>query len=51
MFQTGSLTIKEVYEREYGQEYKLGYPNKEVRISFNEDILPIVLSKDIRESR
>jgi hypothetical protein len=55
MYQTGYLTIKEVYEKEvyekeYGQEYKLGYPNKEIRISFNEDILPIVLSKDIREN-
>jgi hypothetical protein len=50
MFQTGYLTIKEVYQKEYGQEYKLGFPNKEVRISFNEDILPIVLSKDIREN-
>jgi Holliday junction resolvase-like predicted endonuclease len=50
MFQTGYLTIKEVYNKEYGQEYKLGYPNKEVRISFNEDILPLVLSKDIREN-
>ncbi len=50
MFQTGYLTIKKVYQKEYGQEYKLGFPNKEVRISFNEDILPLVLSKDIREN-
>jgi Holliday junction resolvase-like predicted endonuclease len=50
MYQTGYLTIKEVYEREYGQEYKLGYPNKEVRISFNEDILPLVLKDEIREN-
>jgi hypothetical protein len=49
MYQTGYLTIKEVYQKEYGQEYKLGYPNKEVRISFNEDILPLVLRDDIRE--
>ena len=49
MYQTGYLTIKEVYEREYGQEYKLGFPNKEVRISFNEDILPLVLKDEIRE--
>jgi len=33
MFQTGYLTIK--YQKEYGQEYKLGFPNKEVKISFN----------------
>jgi Holliday junction resolvase-like predicted endonuclease len=50
MYQTGYLTIKEAYEREYGQEYRLGYPNKEVRISFNEDILPLVLKEEIREN-
>jgi len=50
MFQTGYLTIKEVYEKEYGEEYKLGFPNKEVRISFNEDILPLVLKDNIREN-
>jgi hypothetical protein len=50
MYQTGYLTIKEVYQKEYGQEYKLGYPNKEVRISFNEDILPLVLKDEIREN-
>jgi hypothetical protein len=50
MFQTGYLTIKEEYQKEYGQEYKLGFPNKEVRISFNEDILSILLAKDLREN-
>jgi len=50
MFQTGYLTIKEEYNKEYGQEYRLGFPNKEVRISFNEDILPLVLKDDIREN-
>jgi hypothetical protein len=50
MFQTGYLTIKEEYQKEYGQEYKLGLPNKEVRISFNEDILSIILSKELREN-
>ena len=50
MYQTGYLTIKDVYEKEYGQEYRLGFPNKEVRISFNEDILPLVLKDDIREN-
>jgi hypothetical protein len=49
MYQTGYLTIKEVYNKEYGQEYRLGFPNKEVRISFNEDILPLVLKDEIRE--
>jgi hypothetical protein len=50
MFQTGYLTIKEEYNKEYGQEYKLGFPNKEVRISFNEDILPLVLKDEVREN-
>jgi hypothetical protein len=50
MYQTGYLTIKEVYEKEYGQEYKLGFPNKEVRILFNEDVLPLVLKDEIREN-
>jgi hypothetical protein len=50
MYQTGYLTIKEVYQKEYGQEYRLGFPNKEVRISFNEDILPLVLKDEIREN-
>jgi hypothetical protein len=36
--------------QEYGEEYKLGFPNKEVRISFNEDILPLVLKDEIREN-
>jgi hypothetical protein len=50
MYQTGYLTIKDVYEKEYGQEYRLGFPNKEVRISFNEDILPLVLKDEVREN-
>jgi len=50
MFQTGYLTIKEVYEKEYGEEYKLGFPNKELEISFNEDILQLVLKDEIREN-
>jgi hypothetical protein len=50
MYQTGYLTIKEVYKKEYGEEYRLGFPNKEVRISFNEDVLPLVLKDEIREN-
>jgi hypothetical protein len=50
MYQTGYLTIKEAYNKEYGEEYRLGFPNKELRISFNEDILPLVLKDDIREN-
>jgi hypothetical protein len=50
MYQTGYLTIKEAYKKEYGEEYRLGFPNKEVRISFNEDILPLVLKDEVREN-
>ncbi len=39
MFQTGYLTIKNSIQTEYGTLYELGFPNKEVRISFNRDIL------------
>jgi hypothetical protein len=48
MFQTGYLTIKEVYQKEYGQEYKLGFPNKEVKISFNENILEFTIKEEVR---
>jgi hypothetical protein len=48
MFQTGYLTIKEVFHKEYGQEYKLGFPNKEVRISFNENILEFTIKEEVR---
>jgi hypothetical protein len=48
MFQTGYLTIKEVFQKEYGQEYKLGFPNKEVRISFNENILEFTIKEEVR---
>jgi hypothetical protein len=48
MFQTGYLTIKEVYQKEYGQEYKLGFPNKEVKISFNENILEFTIKEELR---
>jgi hypothetical protein len=48
MFQTGYLTIKEVYQKEYGQEYKLGFPNKEVKISFNENILEFIIKEEVK---
>ncbi len=39
MFQTGYLTIKNSKQTEYGTLFELGFPNKEVKISFNRDIL------------
>ena len=49
MYQSGYLTIKEEYKKEYGQEYKLGFPNKEVRISFNENIMEVIVKEEIRD--
>jgi hypothetical protein len=39
MFQTGYLTIKEVKQIQSEEMYILDYPNKEVRQSFNRDLL------------
>jgi hypothetical protein len=39
MYQTGYLTIKEVKRIEEEEVYVLGYPNKEVRQSFNRELL------------
>ncbi|MGC8815574.1 MAG: PD-(D/E)XK nuclease domain-containing protein, partial [bacterium] len=45
MFQSGYLTIKEYKQTLYGMSYKLGFPNKEVEISFNRDILTIMIEE------
>jgi len=39
MFQTGYLTIKEILKIDSEEAYILNYPNKEVRQSFNRDLL------------
>ncbi len=39
LFQTGYLTIKEVDEDEGSTDYRLGYPNREVRLSLNQRLL------------
>jgi hypothetical protein len=39
MFQTGYLTIKEIKKIDEEEVYILGYPNKEVRQSFNRELL------------
>ncbi|MGC8733903.1 MAG: PD-(D/E)XK nuclease domain-containing protein, partial [bacterium] len=46
MFQSGYLTIKEYKQTLYGISYKLGFPNKEVEISFNRDILTIMIKEN-----
>ena len=42
LFQTGYLTIKRVIPSGVGMRYELGFPNKEVQISFNNFILPLM---------
>jgi len=49
LFQSGYLTIKEESETSIGKFFKLGFPNKEVRNSFNTFILS-ELNKDTRVS-
>ena len=44
LFQTGYLTIKRVIPSGMGVRYELGFPNKEVQISFNEYILRLMTS-------
>ena len=39
LFQTGYLTIKEVYDFDEGLFFSLGFPNKEVRMSLNNYLL------------
>jgi formyltetrahydrofolate hydrolase len=43
MFQTGYLTIKKSIESIYGEEYILCFPNKEVKIAFNKNIMELLL--------
>ena len=39
LFQTGYLTIKEVVRTDFGSEFRLGTPNREVAMSLNEVII------------
>ena len=39
LFQTGYLSIKEAIQTDFGPEYVLGTPNKEVAISFNDVLI------------
>ncbi len=45
LFQTGYLTIKEVDEDEGSTDYRLGYPNREVRLSLNRILLEQLTGK------
>ena len=44
MFQTGYLTITRLIESGMGVDYELGFPNKEVQISFNNYILQSMMA-------
>ena len=47
MYQAGYLTIEEVKEkRRWWFEYKLSFPNKEVKTSFNDYIIDYLITKD-----
>jgi len=39
LFQTGYLSIKGLIKTDFGSQYLLGFPNKEVQISFNDVIV------------
>lgn len=49
LFQTGYLTIKRLIPSGMGVRYELGFPNKEVQISFNEYILRSMTSGSQKE--
>ncbi len=49
LFQTGYLTIKRLIPSGMGVRYELGFPNKEVQISFNEYILQSMTSGSQKE--
>ena len=49
LFQTGYLTIKRLIQEEMGVVYELGFPNKEVQISFNNYILRSMTSGSEKE--
>jgi hypothetical protein len=51
LMQSGYLTIKEMRELSYGVEYILGFPNKEVAISFNDQIAETLTNTNIAENK
>ena len=50
LFQTGYLTIKEVRDRGGVRRYRLGYPNREVRQSFNQSLLRKLVQDGTRQT-
>ena len=50
LFQTGYLTIKDVQDRGGVRGYRLGYPNREVRQSFNRSMLRHLVQDATRQT-
>ena len=50
LFQTGYLTIKDMRDRGGVRRYRLGYPNREVRQSFNESLLRLLVQDAPRQT-
>ena len=50
LFQTGYLTIKDVRDRGGVRRYRLGYPNREVRQSFNQSLLRHLVQDATRQT-
>ena len=50
LFQTGYLTIKSVRDRGGVRRYSLGYPNREVRQSLNENLLRYLVQDATRQT-
>uniref|UniRef100_Q3AQ02 AAA-ATPase-like domain-containing protein n=1 Tax=Chlorobium chlorochromatii (strain CaD3) TaxID=340177 RepID=Q3AQ02_CHLCH len=50
LFQTGYLTIKQLLLSDVGVSYELGFPNKEIQISFNNYILQSITQNSQKES-
>ncbi|MEA3466455.1 MAG: ATP-binding protein [Thermodesulfobacteriota bacterium] len=51
LLQSGYMTIKEMRELSYGVEYVLGFPNKEVAISFNDQIAQAMTNTNVAENK
>jgi hypothetical protein len=51
LLQSGYLTVKEQKQLSYGVEYILGFPNKEVTISFNDQIAQTLTNTNVAENK
>jgi hypothetical protein len=51
LLQSGYLTVKEQKHLSYGIEYILGFPNKEVAISFNDQIAETLTNTNVAENK